>query len=80
MQKFPVYRYTRPDGGVSVSPVKPDGECIELTRMVADDGNTITDGVTVATCVDTDNPDAWQEIEGDLTAEESLAIITGGSA
>lgn len=77
MQKFPVYRYTRPDGGVSISPVKPNTEYTELTRLVAEEGRTLTDGVTETTCVDTDNPDAWDEI---LTDSETLSIILGGGA
>lgn len=75
MRKLPVYRYTRPDGGVSISLVKPDTECTELTRLVAEEGRTLTDGVTTTTCVDTDNPDAWEE---DLPDSETLSIILGG--
>lgn len=75
MRKFPVYRYTRPDGGVSISPVKPDAEYSELTRLIAEEGRTLTDGVTEASCVDTDNPDVWEEV---LTDSEALSIILGG--
>ena len=62
MQTIPLYRYTRPDGGVTVSTVKPDTDYIELTRMVADEGYTLTNGETVTSCIDTDNPAAWSEI------------------
>lgn len=75
MQVITVYRYTRPDGGVSVSPVKPETEYTELFRVVAEEGRTLTDGVTEAACVDTDTPDAWEEI---LSDSEALAIIAGG--
>lgn len=75
MQKVTVYRYSRPDGGMSVSPVKPDTEYTELFRLVAEEGRTLTDGVTETTCVDTDNPDAWEEV---LSDSEALAIIMGG--
>lgn len=74
MRKFPIYRYIRPDGGVSISPVKPDTEYTERTRLVADEGCTITDGVTVTTCVDTDEPDRWTEIaDADETAAKAAA-------
>ena len=63
MQKITLYRYVRPDGGVSVSPVKPDGDCTELYRLVADEGMTLTNGETVTACTDTDTPDIWTEIE-----------------
>lgn len=77
MQKIILYRYNRPDGGVSISPVKPDTEYTELFRLIADEGGTLTDGVNQAECVDTDNPDAWEEI---LSDSEALAIIVGGAA
>lgn len=62
MQTIPVYRYTRPDGGVSVSPVKPEGECTELYRLVADEGMVLTDGVNYAACADTAKPELWYEV------------------
>lgn len=63
MQKITLYRYIRPGGGVTVSPVKPDAEYTVLYRLIADEGMELTDGVTNTTCVDTDNPDAWEELE-----------------
>lgn len=62
MQKITLYRYNRVAGGVTISPVKPDVEYTELFRLVADEGCTLTDGVNHAECVDTDNPEAWEEI------------------
>ena len=62
MQKIPLYRFTRPDGGVTTSPVKPDVEYAELFRLVAGEGMTLTDGVNYTTCTDTATPDIWQEI------------------
>ena len=75
MQKITLYRYIRADGGVTVSPVKPDGEYTVLYRLIADEGQTITDGVHHVECVDTDHPEPWEE---ELTAEESLDIIVNG--
>lgn len=63
MQKISLYRYIRPDGGVSVSTVKPDAEYTEMTRLVADEGYILTDGVKYLYCTDTDNPSAWSEVE-----------------
>lgn len=72
MQTIPLYRYTRPDGGVTVSTVKPDGDYTELTRLVADDGYTLTDGASYTSCTDTDDPALWAEIPGaDDEATES---------
>ena len=63
MQKITLYRYIRPGGGVTVSTAKPDAEYTELTRLVADDGYILTDGVNYASCIDTDNPSVWSEVE-----------------
>ena len=90
MQTIPIYRYTRPDGGVSVSPIKPDCECVEMFRLIADEGMTLTDGETIKSCVDTDNADGWEEIvdSSDDSTEEltetmlkarAYDIITGVS-
>ena len=61
MQKITLYRYIRPDGGVTVSPVKPDCEYTEMFRLIADDGMILTDGENQTTCTDTDAPDKWSE-------------------
>lgn len=63
MQTISLYRFTRPDGGVTVSPVKPDGDYTELTRLIADEGMVLTDGENYNACVDTDTPENWTEIE-----------------
>lgn len=63
MQKIVLYRYNRQDGGVTVSPVKPSHECEGLFRLVADDGMALTDGINVTPCIDTTEPDTWQEVE-----------------
>lgn len=62
MKKIILYRYNRPDGGVSVSVEKPDGEYSELFRLVADEGMMLTDGVNITACTDTTDPNKWQEI------------------
>lgn len=69
MQTIPVYRYTRADGGVSVSPVKPEGEYTELYRLVADEGMVLTDGENYAACTDTAKPELWYEV-ADTGAED----------
>jgi hypothetical protein len=75
MQTIKLYRFTRPDGGVTVSPVKPETDCTELFRLVADDGMVLTDGVNYSACTDTENPGAWSEVPdtenpGEATAED----------
>lgn len=62
MQTINLYRYTRPDGGVTVSTVKPDGEYTALYRLVADEGMVLTDGVTTTFCTDTSDASVWSEV------------------
>ena len=63
MQIIPLYRYRRPEGGITVSPVRPKCEYTELFRIIADDGYILKHGETVTSCIDTDNLSVWQEIE-----------------
>ena len=65
MQTINLYRYTRPDGGITTSPVKPpDGTVYELRyRLIAGDGKALTDGVTMTACADVTTSDGWTEID-----------------
>lgn len=71
MQTIPLYRYTRPDGGVTVSTVKPSVDYTDLFRLVADEGYTLTNGETTLSCTDTDNPSAWYEIPDTENPDEA---------
>lgn len=73
METIKLYRFIRPDGGVSVSPVKPDGDYTELFRLVADEGMVLTDGETVTSSTDTENPGAWSEVPGTENPGEATA-------
>ena len=66
MSIIPLYRYTRPDGGVTVSPIKPDTEYAELCRLVADEGMAITNGVIITDCIDVDSADGWIDCEPEI--------------
>lgn len=60
----PLYRYKRENGGVTVSPEKPQGDCEELVRIVAEENKLITkDGVNMFSCIDTDTAEGWYEVE-----------------
>lgn len=69
MQTITLYRYIRPDGGVTVSPVKPNCDYTEMFRLVADEGMVLTDGENYSACVDTNKPDVWSEVEDILISE-----------
>ena len=85
MQKITLYRFIRPDGGVTVSTVKPETDYTELTRLVADEGYILTDGTSYTACTDTDNPGAWSEVPdpdgADVIEEKAAAydILVGVS-
>lgn len=63
MQIVPLYRFKRPSGGITVSPIKPECEYTELVRLIADEGKLLTDGETVTPCIDTDTAEGWWEID-----------------
>lgn len=78
MKRITLYRYTREDGGVTTSPVQPDAADYTVKyRLIADEGKALTDGTTVAGCVDVESPDGWTEIdapyEGEMSDEEQYA-------
>ena len=47
-----IYRYQRPDGGYTVSPVKPDVQYRVRWRLIAEEGMAITNGETTVTVID----------------------------
>ncbi|MBQ2949284.1 MAG: hypothetical protein IJD94_10005 [Clostridia bacterium] len=65
MEKKMLYRYMRKDGGVTTSPAAPpEGtEYDTCMRLIAGEGMMLTDGERIAPCVDTDDPEAWVEID-----------------
>ena len=79
MQTITLYRYTRPDGGVTVSQEQPDeGTAYELRYcLIADEGHSLTNGEVFTQCTDTATPDAWQEVaDGDDSGALTTTEIT----
>lgn len=77
MKVVPLYRYSRPDGGVSTSPIEPAAG-VDYTmryRLIADDGKEVYNGTIRGECVDTDTLDGWTEVEaiGDMSENEAYA-------
>lgn len=79
MQPITLYKYNRADGGVTISPVKPDVEYTEMVRLIADDGKVLTyDGENFTACIDTDTADGWYEAdatESEATDEDHQAAL-----
>lgn len=60
-----LYKTIRPDGGVTVSPDKPESEeYTEMFRLIADDGKLLTlDGESTYPCVDVETANGWYEVD-----------------
>lgn len=76
MKQIPLYT----GGGVSLSPVMAEGRTLSrYVRLVAEDGQAITDGQTVTTCVDTMTPEGWADCEvsavEEVTTEQALSEL-----
>jgi hypothetical protein len=64
MQIINLYKYERADGGITVSPNKPDVAYTEMYRLVADEGKVLTnDGEHFTSCADVDSIDGWYEVD-----------------
>ena len=63
MQIIPLYRYERDGGGITVSPIKPNGEYTEMYRLVADEGKALTNGTIITSCIDVESVEGWSEID-----------------
>lgn len=60
----PLYKFKRADGGITVSPIKPDGEYTEMVRVIADEGKVVTkDGINFFSVIDDDSADNYYEID-----------------
>ena len=58
-----LYEYKRKDGGVTISPNKPECEFTERLRLIADKGKILTNGIIATYCIDTDTADGWTEVD-----------------
>ena len=64
MEIIKLYKFIRPEGGVTVSPIMPEGEYTEMVRLVAGEGKLLTkDGESLTSCVDTETSEGWYEVE-----------------
>ena len=64
MQIKTLYRFTRADGGTTVSPNAPDGAYTILFRIIADEGMAVTkDGQSLYAVIDTEAIEGYYEVE-----------------
>jgi hypothetical protein len=83
MQIVTLYRYERAEGGITVSPTKPQSEYTELYRLIADEDKALTqDGENLFGVIDTESTNGWYEVElpetEEISDEKALLIITEG--
>lgn len=70
-----LYKFTRQDGGVTVSITPPPNnqEYTELFRIIADEDKMLTkDKVNFVSCVDTDSSEGWYEVLYDFENDKPL--------
>lgn len=71
MQIVKLYRYVRLNGGITVSPIKPDDtNYTELYRLIADEGKVLVKDDVMTSCTDVDNTEGWTEIDDPEEPEE----------
>ena len=65
MQVKTLYKTIRPDGGVTISPDKPEsGDYTELFRLIADEGKLLTvNGSDTTPCANVETADGWFEVD-----------------
>ena len=63
MRVITLYRYKREDGGITVSPNKPECDYTEKCRLVADEEKVLTNGTIQCESIDVESADGWTEID-----------------
>lgn len=74
MQVKTLYKTVRENGGLIVSPYKPEEGTpyTEGVRLVADEGKFITqDGENLYYCIDTDTAEGWYEVDEKVAKENN---------
>jgi hypothetical protein len=71
-----LYKFTRPDGGTTISPNPPEQEYTTLLRLISDEGKMLTkDGINFFSCTDVDSSEGWYEVLYDFENEEPIQNI-----
>jgi predicted nuclease with TOPRIM domain len=64
MEIIALYKFIRPDGGVTVSPDKPKGKYEMMYRIYPDEGKALwRDGFYLHKCADVTNIADWDEVD-----------------
>lgn len=71
----PLYKYIRPDGGVTVSTIEPEVEYTPMFRCIADEGKILTDGENFRGMMDIDNYDGWYEVNVSIDDDGTITVL-----
>ena len=65
MRKVTLYRYKREDGGISISPNKPNTNFTTKLRLIADNGKHLSNDGGQRRCkvIDVESDEGWIEYE-----------------
>lgn len=65
MKTITLYRYERPEGGITISTVAPENgvEYTTKVRLIADEGKLLSKDDVTTSAIDTDTADGWAEID-----------------
>lgn len=73
MQIINLYKYTRSDGGITVSPIQPECEYTLMYRLVAEEGKLLTqDGIDTTYCTDVESADGWYEVDAPISEVDEV--------
>lgn len=71
-----LYRFKRPDGGITVSTEEPNTVYETEYRIIADEGKLITqNGEDTYSVIDTDSTEGWYEIDEPKYPDDEIPPI-----
>lgn len=72
-----LYKFTRQDGGITISLNPPEQEYTTLLRLISDEGKMLTkDSINFSFCIDTDSSEGWYEVLYDFENDKPLENIS----
>lgn len=64
MEVKTLYKYTRENGAITVSPIQPKCAYTEMFRLISGGDKLLTkDGITLYSSIDVDFVDGWYEVD-----------------
>ena len=71
-----LYRYVRPDGGITVSPIKPNCDYSEKYRIIAGKDKSVTlNGIDLYKSYEADFFEGWYEVDNPEIIDEDIQLL-----